>query len=367
MKRILSLLLLLALLLSGCSTADETFNTRVDKKQLVTDRLPEQNATVSLASDDLKNFLQNYKLGKGLSVAGQGDVALHQDVTFSWKPKGENSGYILIYTTKTDFSDAVSVETTESSVSVPGLLVGTQYYWQVVTHTADGDNYSQVYSFTTEQSPRAVLIPGVSNTRDIGGYVTEDGAHKVKQGMIYRGATLGNITGEGIRVFHEVYGIKTDLDLRWPTDIGYPWEEGSPAGADVNYRNVPGVIYSEDHGVGESMAEELAVFADASNYPVYIHCSAGRDRTGTLAFLIGALLGVPEKDLCIDYELTSLSAKSYDKGDASGFNKFYDFLTKLKQCEGETLQQKAEAYCKEQGVTDEQIQTIRQILLEPIS
>lgn len=195
-------------------------------------------------------------LSKGLFVAGQGDVVLHQDVTFSWNSKGENNGYTVIYTSKTDFSDAVSVETKDSSVSIPGLFVGTQYFWQVVTHTADGDNYSEVYSFTTEQTPRIISIRGVSNTRDIGGYVTEDGQYRVAQGKIYRGATLGNITGEGSRVFRDVYRIKTDLDLRWSTDSGYPWGACSSVGEDINYLNVPGVIYNEDHSVGESMADE---------------------------------------------------------------------------------------------------------------
>jgi protein-tyrosine phosphatase len=367
MKRILSLALALLLLLCGCAdTTNEIFITQVDKKQLVTDRLPEQNAMVSLASESLKEFLEDYRLGKGLLVAGQGDIALYQDVCFSWKAKTDNNDYTLVYTTRTDFSDAIYVDTKETSVSVPGLLVGTQYYWQVVTHTKDGDNYSSVYSFTTEQSPRVIQIPGVSNTRDIGGYLTEDGSKKVAQGMIYRGASLGNISTEGRRRLREIYKIKTDLDLRWSTDSGYPWGGCSPLGEEVQYLHVPGVIYSENHFVGERLADELAVFAEQENYPIYMHCSAGRDRTGTLSFLIGALLGVSEYDLCIDYELTALSAKSYEKGDSSGFNKFNVFLTKLKQCEGETLQKQAENYCKNQGVTDAQIQAIREIMLEDV-
>lgn len=38
---------------------------------------------------------------------------------------------------------------------------------------------------------------------------------------------------------------------------------------------------------------------------VYIHCMVGADRTGTLAFLLEALLGVSESDLSKDFELTS--------------------------------------------------------------
>lgn len=367
MKRFIVILLALSLLLAGCGdTGDALFNTQVDKQQVVSNRIPKDNQTVCLATDALKNFLDNYRLGVGLTVAGQGDVKLHNNVEFSWDCEEDNNGYTLIYTTSPEFSDAVSVETEESTVSVPGLFVGTTYYWQVVTHLPEGDKYSEVFTFRTEDTVRAVEIPGVSNVRDIGGYMTESGTHRVAQGMIYRGATLGHITTEGKWAFREIYQIKTDLDLRWPTDPGYPWGGCSPVGEDINYLNVPGVIYNEDHSVGESIADELAVFTDAANYPIYIHCSAGRDRTGTLAFVLGALLGVPEEDLCIDYELTSMSAKSYDKGDASGFNKFYNFLEKFKQYEGETLQEKAESYCLEWGVTREQIDQIRSIMLKEI-
>ena len=38
---------------------------------------------------------------------------------------------------------------------------------------------------------------------------------------------------------------------------------------------------------------------------MYFHCAGGADRTGTLAFLIEALVGVSENDLSKDYELTT--------------------------------------------------------------
>ena len=43
---------------------------------------------------------------------------------------------------------------------------------------------------------------------------------------------------------------------------------------------------------------------------VYFHCAEGADRTGTLAFLIEALLGVSESDLSKDYELTTFWGRS---------------------------------------------------------
>ena len=42
--------------------------------------------------------------------------------------------------------------------------------------------------------------------------------------------------------------------------------------------------------------------------PVYFHCSVGADRTGSIAFLIGALCGMSEDQLAKEFELTSFSA-----------------------------------------------------------
>ena len=52
------------------------------------------------------------------------------------------------------------------------------------------------------------------------------------------------------------------------------------------------------------------VLADESNYPVIIHCENGADSTGTMAFLINALLGVNEEDLIKDFELSTFSKLS---------------------------------------------------------
>ena len=41
--------------------------------------------------------------------------------------------------------------------------------------------------------------------------------------------------------------------------------------------------------------------------PVYFHCAIGRDRTGTLAFLLEGLLGMSKSDIYKDYELTNFS------------------------------------------------------------
>lgn len=372
MKRVLALLLAPALILAGCSapaeSAEGNFNTQVDKKQLISERAPANNATVSLVSKDVEKFIQNYSMGKGLIVADntrKEDLAVSVPVTLSWTCDKDNTGFTVIYTTQQDFSDAVKVDVTEPKLELADLFVATTYYWQVVTHTSSGDNYSTVFCFTTADTPRIISIDGVNNARDVGGYLTEDGRYRVAQGMVYRGTRLNDyISEEGIEKALSVYKFKTELDLRRKTDNGY--SDVTPLGETVNYVNISVIDYSGAYSHQEEMRQAIALLADESCYPIYVHCTAGRDRTGTMLFIVGALLGVPEQSLCADFELTYLTGRSYAKGDLTGHEAFLKFLKNFKEYEGETLQQKAESYCKSIGVTDAEIQAIRANLLKEV-
>lgn len=370
MKRLIALLLALTLLLCGCGAAPEsaegTFNTQVDNKQVISARAPANNETVSLVNEITEKFLKNYAFGKGLTVAAERteDEAVSVPVTLSWECDMANTGYTVIYTTQQDFSDAVQIDTAETSVQLEGLFVATTYYWQVVTHTEKKDYYSSVFCFNTAETPRLLSIDGVNNARDVGGYLTVDGKYRVAQGMLYRGARLNEISEEGIKTALELYKIKTDLDLRRPTDNGYSDE--TPLGETVKHVNISVIDYTGAFSYPGEMRDAIALCADEANYPIYVHCTAGRDRTGTMLFIIGALLGVEEDALYADLELTYLTRRSYAAGDLTGHESFLKFKELLEECEGDTVYEKAESYCKQIGVTEEQIQSIRSILLEEV-
>lgn len=367
MKQVFLLVLLSALLLGGCGSAvtgaEGTFQTRVDNKQLLSQITPCQGETISTVAKELETFLQGHALGKGLAVAETVTKDIYQPVTFSWECSKANNGYTLRYATTRDFSDVTEVQTDEPEVQVDSLFTGCVYYWQVVTHMDSGDNYSTVFSFNTAQTPRIIDISGVYNTRDFGGYMTTDGKHRVKQGMVYRGGQLDGMKQEGKTKALDVYGIKTDLDLRREKEV---LMNGSPLGNSVNYYNISVIDYNGAYTHPDEMRDAIGVFADAANYPIYVHCAVGRDRTGTLLFILGNLLGVQEESLYADYEITYLTPKTYKKGDMTGHNSFVDFLKKFQAYEGQTLQEKAESYCKSIGVTQEQIDAIRSVILEQV-
>lgn len=376
MKGLVVIMLCLSLLLCGCAPTDNAiyesaegaFNTQVDEKQILLERAPANNETVTLINDELVRFLDGHAFGKGLAVAESRtqDVAAPVPVTLTWKSGREAAGYSVIYTTKQDFSDAVTVETEEPQLILEDLYVATTYYWQVVTHTAKGDNYSTVFSFKTAETPRWLTIEGAYNIRDLGGYVTEDGEYRIKQGMIYRGCNLDRITQRGIDKLTGVYQVKTELDLRDSSDSGFTGV--TPVSHLLNYINVGGVGYSNSirEKYVESFRQELLVFIDEANYPIYAHCSAGRDRCGTLMFHIGALLGMSEEQLLADYEMTYMSASSYAKGDTKGHDWMYSFLQEFEMLEGETYSEKAVNFWLKNGITQEQIDRLRSIMLEKV-
>ena len=232
---------------------------------------------------------------------------------------------------------------------------------------------SRVFTFETSYLPRTIYIEGVSNTRDFGGYFTEDGAHRIRQGMVYRGGAVDSVTQENLQAALKEFGFKTDLDLRGGLTA-------SPFGDSVNFVNVSGPYYADAEGSDsgalitsskykEALLTEIRTFANANNYPIYVHCSLGRDRTGTLAFLINSLCGVGKRDLYLDYEMSFFSTLGCNGQPNSAlvtsyFTQLYNFINNYKSTG--TLADKAEAFMLDLGIKQEEIDAIRNILIEEV-
>ncbi len=159
----------------------------------------------------------------------------------------------------------------------------------------------------------------------------------------------------------EELGIRTDLDLRGLGEDCTPVLDLSR----VEYINIPVESY-DSIANPEYTRRYRALFSLLANplkYPIFLHCWGGADRTGTIVFLIQALLGMRNEDLFNDYELTSLSVW----GERSrSFEAFQDLLQTLElfASTGSSLQFQVERYLKVIGVTDAEIARIREILKE---
>ena len=357
--------------LAGCACGEALVRAQdgaaeaVGKEEIVCIS-PTENGEVQLMNDVVREFLGNYSEGYSKKWKNPGDLYKMKEVELSWEAEGAVC-YTVSVGRDLAFHIAEKYVTAKNSLSVGNLIPGATYYWKVKAMYADGSEaVSDIFSFRTEEGLRQIDIEGVSNSRDLGG-VEAFGGQRVKYGMIYRSATLENITPAGIYECRQL-GIRTELDIRNGGEGGAG--ERSPLGY-VKYIHVPGAAYTyPDLGFNDEtnrahFREEIRAVADADNYPLLFHCSVGRDRTGTLAAVLYALLGVSEEDILKDYELSFLSAAgTQDGSDANTMvNSCKMVIGYLYGFGGETLRECTENFLLYIGVTQAEIDGIRNILL----
>lgn len=254
------------------------------------------------------------------------------------------------------------LETDEGNISIEFLKTNTQYYYRVKFMLSNGATTSTQGSFRTADTPRILSIDGIGNVRDIGGWMTASGK-RIHQGLLYRGTELDGaveskymLTADGMQDMLNILGIRTDLDLRASTDNKYGTNALGNSVAHIYY-NAPmymGVFADVNK---ETVRRLFSDLADRNKYPVYLHCTYGMERTGTMCYLLEGLLGVRDDDLMRDYQLSALS-----HGYVSD-EEMEKFLNQLYSYPGSTTQQKVENYLLSIGVTPGEIQSIRDIFL----
>ena len=268
----------------------------------------------------------------------------------------------LLVSQNEDMTEALSynVDVDAKSFEIYHLLPGTKYYYELQITLSTGNTVKTSGDFSTKQSPRILNIDGALNVRDIGGWKAADGK-TIKYGLLYRGSELDGsveptylITDSGLHDMISVLGIRYDMDLRAESD-----RKVNKLGANVAYDNygVSGYAGIFIDGNKENIRRVFSDLADPDKYPIYLHCTYGQDRTGTICYLLEGLLGVSDADLKKDYELTALSGFGLATAD------FAVFVDRINSLEGSTTAEKIEGYLISIGVTPEEIASIREIFL----
>jgi protein-tyrosine phosphatase len=178
---------------------------------------------------------------------------------------------------------------------------------------------------------RRVILEGVENFRDFGGYATASG-QRLKLGRLYRSASHGKATDSDLATI-DALALAVIVDLRRrrererdpsrrpdgfagqvvTNDLGDEEEDSwithittsDLSGASFHgymydyYRNAP-----FDPRIVDLYRRYFEVLAQAEG-PVLIHCAAGKDRTGILAALTHHLAGVHRDDMMADYLATN--------------------------------------------------------------
>lgn len=166
---------------------------------------------------------------------------------------------------------------------------------------------------------RHVVCDNAFNVRDLGGYRTFDG-RAVRWRRLFRADGLHRVAGEDLAEL----GLRTVIDLRTPAEVEIGTHESraqlvhlpvlqetwDPTSV-VDAVDATGFLvdrYLEMLDVGApAFAAAVEILASADRLPAVFHCSAGKDRTGVLASLVLAVLGVSDHQIAADYHLSALA------------------------------------------------------------
>lgn len=169
---------------------------------------------------------------------------------------------------------------------------------------------------------------GLPNARSLGGLpvVSPDGRTTI-HGRVYRSAALTHLTEAGWAALTAA-GVRTVVDLR---NRGEGPDYSTPRGVVVRHAPI------EDQGDRSFMAQFGMHLSTPRYYPevlvrwprlvtaafraiagappggVVVHCVEGQDRTGQVAAMLLALVGVPNEVIADDYELAMRASNAFGR------------------------------------------------------
>ena len=197
-------------------------------------------------------------------------------------------------------------------------------------------------AFTDELAyDRVIHLKGTTNTRDIGGYQTRD-QRTLRWRQIIRSENLSRLTAKDFQKLEEI-GVKTVIDLRtdhehekaptvWqgenpPQFYHFPVGDSNNEWFNAQRKMMNKNRFTEKQA-SKHMVEGYRMFAevgqpsfqkmmdlmlDPLNWPVLIHCSAGKDRAAVAVALIMEALGVDREIIMEDFLLTNEIGRSEEK------------------------------------------------------
>lgn len=309
-------------------------------------------------------------------VKGTAELSRPTPIKLSWTDSKNLGNYVVDIAENDNFDNKISVNSTTTSVEVYNLKIATTYYWQV----SSGSVKSAVGTFSIAgDGPRNLYIDGITNVRDVGGWMTASGKRTV-QGIMFRSARLNRsyavgkedsytepdvltpeITALGITQFNAL-GIRTEIDFRLDARNGYP--EATPLESVVDGVRYIALPMKGNGDLGGDNAVQLKklmeILADKSNYPLVYHCNIGTDRTGMVSYLLGALCGMNDEDLLKDYLFSNFG----NIGDLKSPVNKHNAWMGMSDYEGATLVERVENYFKSIGVSEETYNAVRSILTD---
>lgn len=248
----------------------------------------------------------------------------------------------------------------------------------MVKDSVEGDNY--IYNFTPDVvscyvnvvdgdidqigeikptgNVRMINSVRTWNVRDLGGWECDGGT--VKYGKLFRG---GEVSPEDAPILVDYLGIKNDINLRGKREA--TWTT-SPLGENVAFHVYDSYAWYSINNSELLKSILIDIFDSvANNEPAYFHCSAGADRTGTVAFILEAILGVNQSDMDKDYELTCFYSGVYSDAHARRRNEseWIGLVNSFSNYDGNTLRDKVVDWVLSLGFSIDTINQFRQAMI----
>lgn len=233
--------------------------------------------------DAVRNYLANVTYDPSdYSTSQIANYAPADAVISNYKPIGQAAGGVMHY------NEVPNVLTPFASVGKAGTLKPLDALRWIRTRDGSAEAW---------------------NVRDLGGWACDGGT--VKYGLLIRG---GRISAADRAVLVGQFGVQHEIDLRGkegrdPSDGDVATE--SPLGSDVWFTIADkAASYALTPVATWQLYLRCVIDAVTHREPVYFHCTAGADRTGTLACVLEGLLGMSQSDIDKDYELTTFYSGS---------------------------------------------------------
>lgn len=183
---------------------------------------------------------------------------------------------------------------------------------------------------------RDIPLVSVLNVRDVGGIKTSSG-QPVKSGRLIRGGKPDDITRDDLDVLVTEAGVTTFLDLRGPDQferagsseiarqglsrVNVPFSSRAPMGSsELDFmmgRLESGTMgeqrgtYSRFIGSTDRFVTAMETISDPGSGAIFVHCTAGKDRTGVVVAVALSAVRVHRDDIVADYAESSRVSEAF--------------------------------------------------------
>ena len=299
---------------------------------------------------------------------GPGEADIPPAVTLSW-PKGAAGAMSLhLVEGEDEWTRDYTLEEGTTSLDVRNLVPNQKYVYTV--STSDGKVFARDSFYTKGHLHQIYFTQKVRNGRDLGGWTTYDGKTVRYRKLFRSGKPSDGYIDDAGREEALAQGIKAQLILRSDTNSE---TKNPPLGPTVEFFG-PGF----ENGYSTMMKEttkvkqcfEFVLKCLKRDKPVLFHCSIGSDRTGTMSILLLGLLGVPEPDVCKDYELSYFAPEDWSmtNGKCTRIrtykSRYLDVIPYILTFGNGNFRDHVEAYFLSIGVSKKDIDDFRNLMLK---